>query len=375
MSNVEYIKPIVEEIDMGWKIIDIVNNSFKITSEYKILDEQYNNITINSDYTITKSWTDNNHKSITFRVTGNIPADILVLSIPKLTTNSFVYSECKVKKTIDSYKLLDDGTVYSVKISDYFYNKIEKVDNGINDEKDFTNDEITTYELSTDDEGKINISTTSKLINYLKSFIKSKINKLSSDIDEVNTSIDELDAKKLNAENYVVDNTLKSNSTNPVSNNVLFNKFNEKSNISHVHNKSDIISLNNDLSTINNNINTKANNVDLINHINNKNNPHTVTKAQLGLGNVPNLQIKVGSTTFDGLKNKSNKFHTVGVGKSGGGYCFLSINKFTDLARMGGLTAYHDGVDSNGDTNISISNVSGYDISGKIVVQYVWIKF
>lgn len=56
---------------------------------------------------------------------------------------------------------------YSVEITDYVYNKISSVDN----DGDFTNAEIEEYDLDVSND-KINISTTGKLIKYLKSFAK-----------------------------------------------------------------------------------------------------------------------------------------------------------------------------------------------------------
>ena len=61
----------------------------------------------------------------------------------------------------------ETGNVYSKKLSGYFYNKINTISN--NDE--FTAEEITEYGLE-EVNGRINISTTKRLIKYLKSFIK-----------------------------------------------------------------------------------------------------------------------------------------------------------------------------------------------------------
>lgn len=171
------------------------------------------------------------------------------------------------------------GSLYSTKLSGYFYNKINSIDN---EEDDFSSEEISQYQLE-ENNGKINISTTSKLIRYLKSLIKVNIERLDSKVDN-----------KLNKSEYVIDNELK-NSQNPLSNNVIYNKFNEimsalanKSNISHTHNI-------NEISSLSTNIDLKANKTDLNNHTSNKNNPHGVTKSQIGLGNVSNVSIYTGS--------------------------------------------------------------------------------
>jgi len=177
----------------------------------------------------------------------------------------------------------DRGSVYSLKLSGYFYNKINNINNEdeISGEDDFTENDISTYQLE-ENNGKINISTTKRLIKYLKSLIKVNINRLDSEVD-----------KKLNKDEYVIDNTLK-NSQNPVSNNIINNKFNEiigilgnKSNISHTHSVDEVRSLNDT-------IDLKADKTQLSSHTSNKSNPHAVTKSQIGLGNVTNLSIYTG---------------------------------------------------------------------------------
>lgn len=162
----------------------------------------------------------------------------------------------------------DRGSVYSLKLSGYFYNKLNNINNhdDISGEDDFTAEEINTYNLDETD-GKINISTTKKLVNYLKSLIK--------------INVEKLDNAKLDKEDYVVDNELK-NSSNPLSNSIIYNKFNEiigilnnKSNLNHTHSIEEVRLLNNSMDL-------KADKTDLSNHTSNKNNPHGVNLSQLG---------------------------------------------------------------------------------------------
>ena len=61
----------------------------------------------------------------------------------------------------------------------------------------------------------------------------------------------------------------------------------------------DLKSTTNSLSSSNSSLNTKV-----TNHINNKSNPHTVTKSQIGLGNVRNLAIYMGQLLIRRLVRK-----------------------------------------------------------------------
>ena len=72
----------------------------------------------------------------------------------------------------------DSSNGYSVEITDYVYHKLSNIDNN----GDFTNAEITEYGLSVSDD-KIDISTTGKLINYLKSFAKVCAKQISNKLD------------------------------------------------------------------------------------------------------------------------------------------------------------------------------------------------
>ena len=144
----------------------------------------------------------------------------------------------------------NDGSNYSVNLSNYFYTKL----NSIRNSNDFSNADITNYELDVSN-GNINISTTGKLINYLKSLINVNVSKLNSKIDT-----------KLDSDDYVVDTALKSNSTNPVTNKAINTKFTQieglfdnKSNVGHVHNMSEVNSLDTTIANLTNTIGTKSN--------------------------------------------------------------------------------------------------------------------
>lgn len=74
---------------------------------------------------------------------------------------------------------------YSVEITDYIYHKVSNIDNN----GDFTNNEITEYGLNINND-KIDISNTNKLINYLKSFVKVCVKSVKSELDD---EVDRLD--------------------------------------------------------------------------------------------------------------------------------------------------------------------------------------
>ena len=104
------------------------------------------------------------------------------------------------------------GNAYSTKLSGYFYNKINSILN-----EEFESTDITTYglELDASNPNNINISTTSKLIKYLKAFTKLLTDKLSDRIDELSanklsksvydTYIEDLETRLSNIENSVTD--------------------------------------------------------------------------------------------------------------------------------------------------------------------------
>ena len=166
----------------------------------------------------------------------------------------------------------EGGSLYSIRLTDYLYKKLNSVNNEdvLSGEEDFSENDISKYGL-TENDGKINISTTSKLIKYLKSLVYVNVERLNAKLDE-----------KLDVLDYVVDDELKSNSNNPVRNNVLYDKFNEftshlnnKSNLNHTHNITEVNSLNSMMGE-------KVDRSEFNNHVNNKSNPHNVNLSQLG---------------------------------------------------------------------------------------------
>lgn len=128
---------------------------------------------------------------------------------------------------------------FSQKLNDYLYPVINTINNeDENGNIEFTIEEIERYNLNIIN-NKIDISTSKKLINYLKSFTKKSIKHL-------NEKLNELD-NKLDIEDYVIDNDLDEDSENPISNKCLSNKFkeieeliNNKSNIVHSHSIDDV---------------------------------------------------------------------------------------------------------------------------------------
>lgn len=178
---------------------------------------------------------------------------------------------------------------YSKKLSDYFYPKLNTIsnENTISEEDDFTASELSEYDLDESD-GKIDISSTKKLIKYLKGFVEVNVKKLDSKIDT-----------KLDSSDYVIDNQLSGSSPNPVANSVLYNQIssinsllNSKANLRHTHTMSDITSLSA-------NLDTKANASDLSSHTTNTSNPHGVTLSQLGFNDTgwDNFPITASSWT------------------------------------------------------------------------------
>lgn len=182
-----------------------------------------------------------------------------------------------------------DGNYYGVKISPYFYNRMNRIDV----DSDFSLNDISSYNLSVSN-NQVDISTSKKLINYLKSLLRVNVNKLDSKIDN-----------KLDKTSYVVDTSLKTNSNNPVRNSVVANKVNAlqsaidtKSDILHTHTMSQVSSLNATINGINTEIGKKANDTDLTNHINNKKNPHEVTLKQLGIDDTGWVKLTYAKSGF-----------------------------------------------------------------------------
>lgn len=84
-------------------------------------------------------------------------------------------------------------------------------------------------------------------------------------------------------------------------------KWNGKADASHRHKVSDIDGLE---AIIGNQTTNKVNQADLTGHIQNQNNPHNVTKAQVGLGNVTNVE-QASKQEFDAHATNHNNPHNV----------------------------------------------------------------
>ena len=84
-------------------------------------------------------------------------------------------------------------------------------------------------------------------------------------------------------------------------------RWNGKADSTHRHRVSDIDGLE---AIIGNQTTNKANQVDLTAHINNRNNPHNVTKQQVGLGNVANVE-QASKIDFQNHLNNRNNPHSV----------------------------------------------------------------
>lgn len=84
-------------------------------------------------------------------------------------------------------------------------------------------------------------------------------------------------------------------------------KWNGKADAAHHHKVADIDGLE---EIISNQTTNKANQADLTGHIQNKNNPHGVTKAQVGLGNVTNVE-QASKSDFNNHLDNHNNPHSV----------------------------------------------------------------
>nr|DAU59733.1 MAG TPA: structural protein [Caudoviricetes sp.] len=84
-------------------------------------------------------------------------------------------------------------------------------------------------------------------------------------------------------------------------------RWENKADATHRHRVSDIDGLE---AIIGNQTTNKANQADLTGHINNRNNPHGVTKAQVGLGNVTNVE-QASKSDFQHHLDNHNNPHSV----------------------------------------------------------------
>lgn len=84
-------------------------------------------------------------------------------------------------------------------------------------------------------------------------------------------------------------------------------RWENKADATHRHKVSDIDGLE---AIIGNQTTNKANQADLTGHVNNRNNPHGVTKQQVGLGNVANVE-QASKVDFQNHLNNRNNPHSV----------------------------------------------------------------
>lgn len=107
----------------------------------------------------------------------------------------------------------DSENCYSAKLTDYFYKKQNDID--VNNE--FTQAEITEYGLEVSS-NKVNISTTGRLIKYLKAFAKKynkkiedkiedkvEVSDYNSDMQKVNLALQRLDSRLTSVKSEVID--------------------------------------------------------------------------------------------------------------------------------------------------------------------------
>lgn len=155
---------------------------------------------------------------------------------------------------------------FSAELSDYLYPKIYYIDNDDGEgNEEFTEDDIENYSLEVVDD-KINISTTRRLIKYLKAYARKAVENIDSRLDLICDKIRDLYDKLAQLRQYI-DAELEKIWAKI---NELYDLLDEKADAIHTHEISDIIGLRTILDTIE----TKASKEDLANHVNNKKNPH-----------------------------------------------------------------------------------------------------
>lgn len=166
-------------------------------------------------------------------------------------------------------------TGFSNNLSTYLYPKLDNIDNN----NEFSDEEINDFSLDVEN-GKINISTTRKLIKYLKAYSKKLANSLYDNITgEVDSKLDTLRNSIPNTVQGIVNDKVSSINSEITS---IQNSLNDKANGTHTHEISEVNDLTNQITSLNTNLTYKANTKDLTDHKTDKNNPHNVTLEQLG---------------------------------------------------------------------------------------------
>lgn len=172
---------------------------------------------------------------------------------------------------------------FSEELSNYLYPKLNTIENyDENLVTEFTPSQIQQYGLETNSNEDIDISTTRKLIKYLKAYSK----KISSGLSN---RVGELENGKLNITDYVVDRGLSETSNNPVANSVLYNELHDIRmaigrcvGLEHAHNIDDVFGLGDALSDLGKQIRNKLDSTTFTTHTN-ANNPHNITPSKIGL--------------------------------------------------------------------------------------------
>ena len=95
--------------------------------------------------------------------------------------------------------------------------------------------------------------------------------------------------------NEIISTDISMDGENLVKSKSIYSALQGKSNNEHIHTIDDVEDLSKEL-------NAKTPNTSFTSHVNNRNNPHGVTKAQLGLGNVQNIEIRRGWKQVKGVK-------------------------------------------------------------------------
>lgn len=187
----------------------------------------------------------------------------------------------------------DNVNGFSEELSNYLYPKLNTIENyDENLVTEFTPSQVQEYGLETNSNGDIDISTTRKLIKYLKAFSK-KISKSISD------RVTDLENGKLNITDYIVDRGLSETSNNPVANSVLYRELHDIRmaigqcvGLEHAHNIEDIFGLGDALSGLGNGLNYKLDETEFTNHTN-ADNPHNITLEKLGVEEIENTKAEV----------------------------------------------------------------------------------
>ncbi len=180
----------------------------------------------------------------------------------------------------------DNVNGFSEELSNYLYPKLTTIENyDENLVTEFTPNQIQEYGLETNSNQDIDISTTRKLIKYLKAYSKKIVSGLTNRVEE-------LENGKLNITDYIVDRGLSETSNNPVANSVLYRELHDIRmaigqcvGLEHAHNIEDIFGLGDALSGLGNSLNYKLDETEFTNHTN-ADNPHNITLEKLGVNDI-----------------------------------------------------------------------------------------